>query len=327
MKRWLLIVVLTVVALLPGLQAWADATDQAAHVVTAYFHSSASEDLQAYLATRDLSPQQRQQAADFAKGLWARVGTRDLKMGPVEVAIAPDDRQALARCRVSAVIVNKETGESFAKQSVYVAVLVRRGGQWKVRRMLPDTVFRKVQREQMLFHQAQRLLEMADRGAPLAESQEVVRPSGQATQLRPTTPAASAATPATSLLASKPDNLGAPVSRIATGPTAEPSKSVRATAAPDSATGGMGRVLRVERGLVFIDQGEMQGVSRGQRYEVMAIKQMAHPVTGKLIHLPRRVALIQVLQVWPKRARCIVLDSRGELVAGLSVLPAKDSAK
>lgn len=344
MRRWLLTAALITALMLPAATAAADSEDQAAQVVAAYFTTAAAEDLEAHLATRDLSPAQRQKAAEFASGVWARVGTQELKVSEVEVAVSPDGGQALARCTVSARVVNKETGEGFAKKDTYVAVLTRRDGQWKVRRMLPEMVFRKVQNEQLMARQGQRLLALADGASAPAARQDAARPAHQATLLRPTRPAAPAppaAPPAPSPPARQTASLGDLISRTApdaAAPTPAPQTQVASTApaagAPASnasaAAGdhaGAGRVLRVERGMVFIDLGGEQGVVAGQRYEVVAYREMAHPVSGRTLRLPRRVALIQVRQAGPRQSRCLVLEVRGKLIPGLSVVPVKAPAR
>ncbi|MCF8040970.1 MAG: hypothetical protein K9K65_05285 [Desulfarculaceae bacterium] len=336
MKLRLLILVALAAAMLPTGGAWADPGREAAKVVAGYFYSAEAEDLEAHLATRDLAPGQVQKTGEFVQGIWARVSTREVKVGAVEVALSPDGGQALARCTVNAMVVNKETGESFAKQTTYVAVLVNRGGQWKVRRMLPETVFRRVQNEQMMARQTQRLLDSADRAAaPSASAQEAPRPSSQATLHNPAAPAS----PDTQAVAgavpgstARPGDMLDTVSRIeptiaAKAPAQSPATAQPQAAPPKPASTGHGRVLRVERVMVFIDQGADQGVSPGQCYEVVTYKEITHPVSGKIIRLPRRVALIQVRQVWPKQARCLVLESSGSLSPGLSLAPVTASAR
>jgi len=324
MGRCLLTAALLAALLLLASSAPAAPADQAAQVVAAYFTTAAAEDLEAHLATRDLSSAQRQKAAEFAQGVWGRVGTREVKLGKVEVALSPDGGQALARCKVSALVVNKETGESFAKQTAYVAALVKRGGQWKVRRMLPETLFRRVQNEQMMARQTQRLLDAANQGdtAPPTVKAEPSETGSQQGRTEPAKPQSLG-----NIISSALQDATSPPS-MATQPRIDPPPARQAFPPPAQqpkvdapAPGGQGRVVRVERGTVFIDQGVAQGLEPGQRLEVVSYREIAHPVSGKTMRLPQRMALILVRQVWESQARCLVLESSGELIAGLSVLP------
>lgn len=336
MKLRLLTLLALAAAMLPAGGAWADPGREAAKVVAGYFYSAEAEDLEAHLTTRDIAPGQAQRTGEFVQGVWARVGTREVKVGAVKVALSPDGGQALARCKVSALVVNKETGDSFAKQTTYVAVLVNRDGQWKVRRMLPEMMFRRVQNEQLMARQTQRLLDAADRGAaPAASAQEALKPSAQATLHNPATqssPATQAVIDAPPGSPARPGDTPDIVSRIEPFTEATTSSPPPVSAQPNAAPAkpdstGLGRVLRVERVMIFIDQGSDQGVTPGQRYEVLTYREITHPVSGKIIRLPQRVAVVQVRQVWPKQARCLVLESSGSLSPGLSVAPDKPSAR
>ncbi|MBU4564980.1 MAG: nuclear transport factor 2 family protein [Desulfarculus sp.] len=324
MRRWLVTAALLAALLFPASSAPAAPADQAAQVVAAYFTTAAAEDIKAHLATRDLSPAQRPKAAEFAQGVWGKVETREVKVGKVEVALSPDGGQALARCKVSALVVNKESGESFAKQTAYVAVLVKREGQWKVRRMLPETVFRRVQNEQMMARQTQRLLDAADQSDTATPTVQA-KPSETGAQQGRAEPA-------------KPQNLGNIISSVVQEATSPPSMATqhRTDSPPDRqafpppaqqprvdapAPGGQGRVVRVERGTVFIDRGAANGLKPGQRLEVVSYREITHPVSGKTIRLPQRAALLLVREVWDSQARCLVLESAGELIPNLSVIP------
>jgi len=84
-------------------------------------------------------------------------------------------------------------------------------------------------------------------------------------------------------------------------------------------------VLRVESGTVFIDHGAAHGLKPGQRLEVLSYREITHPVTGKTMRLRNMLHLS-----WCGRcvgqARCLVLESTGDLITGLSVTPVVASA-
>ncbi len=267
-----------------------DPTEMAGKVVADYFYSAEAEDLDAHLATRDLAPGEREKTAAFVQGVWARVGTRKVKVGRVEVVLSPGGDQALARCEVSGEVVNKETGESFAKEAAYVAVLSLRDGSWKIRRVVPEEVFRRRMVEDSLARQAQDLLEAADRDAA-----------------RPPPPS-----PSIDL------SVDSPAAGLPQDPSAS---SLPGEAAPQPEPPP--RISRIEGEEVFIDRGTAGGIVPGRRFEVIRYREIPHPVTGKKLRLPERVGLVQVTESGPAEARCRVLESQGPLESGLALEPAE----
>lgn len=163
--RRILAALLCAAALLSAPPALADAKREVADVIAAYYQSAALESLETYLALQHFAPGERERTARFAKALWAKVGSRDIKLSPVKVILSPGGVRAVASYTVAGTIVNKTTGESFRKKTRCVAILVKRGG-WKVDRVLPEIIFKNQLREAGLRYYARRLLAQAERTPP-----------------------------------------------------------------------------------------------------------------------------------------------------------------
>ncbi len=149
-------------ALVSATPARAGDKKEVAEVITAYYQSAALENLETYLALQHFAPGERERTARFAKALWAKVGSRDIKLGPVKVILSPDGDRAVASYTVAGSIFNKATGESFRKKTRCVAILVKQDG-WKVDRVLPEIIFKNQLRGAGLRYYARRLLAQAER--------------------------------------------------------------------------------------------------------------------------------------------------------------------
>lgn len=256
--RVVLMALLCVAALFNAAPARADAQRQVAEVIAAYYQSAALENLETYLALQRFAPGERERTARFARALWAKVGSRDVRLGPVRVVFSPQGDRAVASYTVEGTIVNKATGESFRKKSRCMAVLVKSEG-WKVDRVLPELIFKDQLREASLRYYARRLLARAGRPAPPAAATA----SGEGPAAGATSPPGQATPPAPAAATDKP--------------------------AP-----ARGYVVEVNSGEVVIDLGGKQGIKSGDRFQVVRVKQVKHPVTGKSLTWRQEIAVIQV---------------------------------
>lgn len=80
-------------------------------------------------------------------------------------------------------------------------------------------------------------------------------------------------------------------------------------------TAGVGMIVKVEGGnLVFIDKGQVDGVNRGDLFDIVSTETLVHPLTDSVVAVtPKSIGAIQVVQVYPKTslARLVYLD-KGE---------------
>jgi hypothetical protein len=99
---------------------------------------------------------------------------------------------ALARYGVNGLISDKKSGDSFRKQTTYVAILVKRDG-WKIKRVMPEVIFRGQLKEESLQRQSWRMLALADgKAAPRddAGSGKALAPGASAAPTSRNAPAA-----------------------------------------------------------------------------------------------------------------------------------------
>ncbi len=89
-----------------------------------------------------------------------------------------------------------------------------------------------------------------------------------------------------------------------------------------------GYLVAVEGPEVTIDLGSGDGIKPGQVLEVLSLKKLKHPVTGKAMFLKRPVGRIQVTEVQDQLSLAKVLDTRQALAPGQLVRPlaGKESA-
>ncbi len=172
-RRYILGVIATLFFIL-GSGAPVCAADDAAKidsVIRTYYDSFVREYLDDFLNTQILEPgDERDKIALMTRNAWSAVGTRDMNIGPVEVALSNDVSTAVARYRASGTLFNKVTGENFAKEMNYIAMLAKQGGVWKIERITPESLFMDEVKTSYELHAASQLLHSTSEkdGAPTA---------------------------------------------------------------------------------------------------------------------------------------------------------------
>ncbi len=141
--------------------AMADDGTRIADVLGKHYYAAGAENLEEYLASLALEPGEETKAAELAQGMWAKIETRNIQIGQVEIALSPEGDMALARYSVSGTIRDKASGDSFPKQTTYIALLVKQGA-WKIKKSMPEVVFRQQFKEESLQRQSARMLALAD---------------------------------------------------------------------------------------------------------------------------------------------------------------------
>ncbi len=96
------------------------------NLIRIYYESTVKENLDTFLDTLSLETEgERERIGELTHNAWSVVGTKDLQLGPIEVAVSSDGNTAAASYIASGVLFNKKTGESFKKNMPYTAVLVK----------------------------------------------------------------------------------------------------------------------------------------------------------------------------------------------------------
>lgn len=113
------------------------------NIIRIYYESTVKEDLDTFLDTLSLeTEEERERIGELTHNAWSIVGTKDLQLGPIEVAVSSDGNTAVASYVASGVLYNKKTGESFKKNMPYTAVLVK-NGSWKLDRVISQILFKE----------------------------------------------------------------------------------------------------------------------------------------------------------------------------------------
>ncbi len=144
--------------------------------------------------------------------------------------------------------------------------------------------------------------------APATEPPTPAPPAGRPHGFTPK--AAPAPTPATQ---------PAPAPRPAPAQAPAPAPAPAATGQPAQHRPARGYLLEVSGASATIDLGQGQKVRPGDRYQVVRVKELVHPVTGKRLSKLEPVGLIEISQVQPDVSLARVLSGAGKIAPGMRI--------